>query len=171
MKKTILAPWDCEELIPKWHDLDEDKLQKLEYFTLRGARQGYGGNAWEVISVPPILITENNFILNGQHRAFIAATSGLKLEACVIRNENDLQYHTPKEALRDTSVEDMIGLLNMANTRISSVNANGIYSVEDLICKYKQKSRKLLERSIQRGDLENMTMEYCHMNWILRRTP
>jgi len=143
MKKTILAPWDCEELIPNWHELDETKLQKLGGFTLRGAREGYGGNDYWVISVPPILITEDNFVLNGKHRAFVAAASGCNLEACVIRNEVDLRYHTPREAIKDTQVDSMVDMLDRTSTYTNVLDANGIHSIRDLVKKYEPKSSAL----------------------------
>ena len=145
MQKIILSPTECQYLVPNWHELNESKFNKLKWFVTRGSRTGFEkGNT--VLSVPPILITPDDFILNGKHRAFVSATAGFNLEACIIKNENDLRHHTPKESIKDTALNKMVDLLDNRFSYISLVNFHGINTIADLVKKNEEKKDHFSER-------------------------
>lgn len=142
MKKIILSSEECERLKPSCFELDENKLRKLETFSIRGSRHK-GRN--DVISVPPILIAEDGFILNGNHRSFAAASSRNNIEACVVANENDLRHHIPKECLRDSSIDSLREMFSEKMKYINLTNLNGISNIRDLMRRNEREGRSFLE--------------------------
>jgi hypothetical protein len=132
MQKKILNPSECSQLIPHWYDINPEKISKIDHAITRMSRFGYGERR-EVMSVPAILISDDNYILNGRHRAYLAAKRGYSLETCIVSSPKEIAFHTPKETIADLSIEELIESFNKRNTYISICNNKGIYSIKDLI--------------------------------------
>lgn len=132
MKKVILTPQQCGLLIPHWPELDTEKLKKLGRMVTRTSSFAPRQNTL-VMAAPPILITEENYILNGKHRAFTAAKHGYSLEAYRVQNEHDIFYHTPRDAYEDVGLENVMEAFGNRAIYISFCRSNGINCISDLL--------------------------------------
>ncbi|MDD5086431.1 MAG: hypothetical protein PHV16_01635 [Candidatus Nanoarchaeia archaeon] len=114
MEKTVLTPEESRFLIPHWYELDDEKLKKLNFVKTRKSnflgKENYRVMSTTGILVTPIEIKGKDFlyILNGKHRAFVSARSGLNLEAYVVSDEHDILYHTPRKSFGSEDPEKLI---------------------------------------------------------------
>ncbi len=105
MRFTILSTLECSKLRPDTYYLIKHRYARLdEDISYRLPNHKF--SLQRVLDVPAIVITNDDFILQGKHRAYRAYTGMDKLEACVVNNESDIA-RVPKDLL-DMPLEDAI---------------------------------------------------------------
>ncbi len=98
MQKLVLTPEEIAELTLHWPELDGQKLSRLSRMRKRPRkfRVNIEDHDGYVMAVPPIVLADG-YILNGKHRACIAAVRGTRLEAYSISGLSDLRNGVPTE--------------------------------------------------------------------------
>lgn len=132
MRKMILTPEECCKLIPHWPELREDKLQRLSRSVTRIVKD-MSGNDVTVMHCTGILVTEDNFILNGKHRALMAAKKRLNIEAYFVAGENDIRYNTPHNSYGEAGVDGVLDAFENKHTYIQYCKNQGIRRIEDFL--------------------------------------
>lgn len=132
MRKTILTPEECGKLIPHWPELKPEKLRRLNRGVTR-IKKLSDGQRVSVMDVVPVLIASDGYILNGKHRAYVAARDGYCLEACVVERRGDVVHHVPAKAYGERGVEGIFEAYdNMPFYRGHSAS-HGVRRINDLV--------------------------------------
>lgn len=132
MQKRILTPEGCGNLIPHFPELNDEKLKRLNRISTRMSKFVQGQRI-VVMDTPPILILEDQYILNGKHRAYWATLNRFNLEACIAVDGPDIIYHTPHCTYGETGLEGVLEAYKNQAIYISLCNKIGIYTISDFI--------------------------------------
>jgi len=133
MEKVILRPQQCMELKPYWPELQKKKLKQL--FRMN-TRKSIFDSEIDVMSPVGIVIMNDNYILNGKHRAVLSGLCGYNLEAYVVENKHDITCHLPHESYGETGKMGLIEALDKKNFLTSFCEHEGVSSIDSLIRKY-----------------------------------
>lgn len=79
------------------------------------------------------IIVQDNYILNGKHRAVTAAIRGFNLEAYIVTSESDVINHVPHKAYGDTGIEGVLDAISRRDFYTRLCRTRNILSVGDLI--------------------------------------
>ncbi len=136
MRKEVLTPEECGDLIPHWPGIDPKKLDRLRRMMTRYTTF-YKNIRILVMGSIPTLITEDDYIINGRHRAAWAYHKKYNLETYVVSDGHDIQFHTPHKSFGEVGLKGALLALKLRVDYLDICHSEGIYSIKDLYSKNK----------------------------------
>lgn len=138
ISKKVFTPSRSARLVPHWYSVDEQKLKRLGSISTRQLKLPNGSRTI-VLDCPPVVVDPEGYIVNGKHRAIMSVARRQNLEAIIVETPNDILHHVPRQCYgpdEGDGPKRLIEALTNKDMYVRQTQANGVYTISDLVAKY-----------------------------------
>ncbi len=140
VRKIILTPYECGDLLPHFPELDERKIKRLNSVKLRKSSFIHDRICNVITPVGVLLLEDPNidglYILNGKHRSVISYVRNISEEGYIVRNMNEIIHHTPIKTYGETGLDGILDAFDKRYMYIHLCKSKGIYKISDFVSIY-----------------------------------